>query len=1078
MGQIENTANFETSGRLLNGYQKSVSGQTLDYRSSHPDAHSSLLARAKRGIRTIAWETEILPKNFEGDHYTFIWLAGLAGSMGVHQFEFSINGEHALSFETAPDSTRKQWTVAGKKGTALSFNAVSADQFGDLFGYMYLKVPKGEYQTGEPLELQVVGEDADSPAWYMTFKYGFHFEPHFRVEPALIREGNEISQLLRLSIDNLKLNRTMEVLTPGGETLKARLQIGANIFQLPIPSVSSPQNISIQLKVDDEPFSEKSIKVEPVTQRDIYILSYSHNDIGYTDIQKKIERKQWQHLDQALALIQKTDNFPEEARYKWNIEVLWAFESYLEQASDEKRDDVIKAIQSGSIGLNALYGNMLTGLANATEMTHFLDFARSFTKKNNIPITTALVSDVPGFSWGLVTALAQSGVKYFASAPNAFDRIGHTLETWGDKPFYWVSQSGEEKVLTWVAGASYSSFHEGEMTALGHEKILKLTRRLKENKYPYSIVQLPYTIGGDNGPPDPNLPNFIKHWNEKYISPKLILSTHEEMFRNFEQKYGADLPTLSGDFTPYWEDGAASTALETAANMNTKERLIQSEALWSLLAPHNFPADAHTAAWRDAIFYDEHTWGAFNSVSEPDLPFVKQQWQRKSTFAMDADSSSRALLSRALAPTPKSPSTKTAFDIFNTSSWLRSDVVIISAEQSEGMDLVVDEEGTSLPSQRLSTGELAFQIKAVPALSAKRVYLRTGDAAAGGQAKAGGNTLENDLIRLSIDKTTGAIDEFIWKKSGVQLSGDHGLNAYSYIPGKDPQQAQHLRQVKIRIKEQGGLLAALVIEAEAPGCNRFSTEIRIYEGLERVDIWNELDKRAIREKEAVHFAFPFNVPQGQLRYDVASSIVKPEENQLAGSCKNFYSVQGFVDVSNENYGLTWATVDAPLIEIGAINAEKPWLKRNEPSQTFYSYAMNNYWHTNYKADQEGTVSFRYAMQPHQKYRAERAVQFSIERRQPLIVAPANAASPPAMSLFQLAPSSVIATSIKPIESGRAWLLTLYNPTNAEQTATVNWNKAIPVAFFQSTAFGDAGEHIEDGFAVPAFGSRIIRVEKR
>ena len=32
----------------------------------------------------------------------------------------------------------------------------------------------------------------------------------------------------------------------------------------------------------------------------------------------------------------------------------------------------------------------------------------------------------------------------------------------------------------------------------------------------------------------------------------------------------------------------------------------------------------------------------------------------------------------------------------------------------------------------------------------------------------------------------------------------------------------------------------------------------------------------------------------------------------------------------------------------------------QPSQMFYSYAMNNHWFTNYKAEQDGPTMFRYA----------------------------------------------------------------------------------------------------------------------
>ncbi len=45
------------------------------------------------------------------------------------------------------------------------------------------------------------------------------------------------------------------------------------------------------------------------------------------------------------------------------------------------------------------------------------------------------------------------------------------------------------------------------------------------------------------------------------------------------------LPTFKGDFTPYWEDGAASTAAEFSINRYNGERLNQLEILWSITDP-------------------------------------------------------------------------------------------------------------------------------------------------------------------------------------------------------------------------------------------------------------------------------------------------------------------------------------------------------------------------------------------------------------------------------------------------------------------------------------------------------------
>ena len=71
-------------------------------------------------------------------------------------------------------------------------------------------------------------------------------------------------------------------------------------------------------------------------------------------------------------------------------------------------------------------------------------------------------------------------------------------------------------------------------------------------------------IGGDNGPTDPNLPDIVRRWNEQFETPRLVISTAEAMCAELEKRHGAALPVMSGDMTPYWEDGAISTAAEEA----------------------------------------------------------------------------------------------------------------------------------------------------------------------------------------------------------------------------------------------------------------------------------------------------------------------------------------------------------------------------------------------------------------------------------------------------------------------------------------------------------------------------------
>jgi hypothetical protein len=1074
---------------LTNGWAESVDGQAINYHSAVPDATNALIVRAQRIAHSMTWKTDPLPDSAAGDSYHLLWLAGLefsgwAEDKNEHTFEFFINGKHWFTFKNAKDSTARKWRVSGEDGAELSFNATTADKFGDLFGYMHLDLPKKDFPANAPLTLSVVGQDADSADWYMTFEYAFHFSPRVRVEPAEMRDGNATAQVLRVSLDNLTEGRIVSIRVGERELVGGPLAVGGNIYRIPIPAVKAPQKMSIRFVVNGDAPQIVPFDVAPVTPRTIYLVPYSHNDIGYTDYQPNVERKQWSNMEEGLRLARETRALPPEDRFKWNFETVWALESYLRQAPEAQRKVVLEAIHSGELGVSALYANMLTGLANATEMSHFLDFSRTLKTEYGVTVTTAVTSDVPGYSWGIVPTLAQSGIKYFAVGPNTGDRIGFTLEEWGDKPFYWVSESGKEKVLMWVAGAGYSSFHEGSLSNLGDEKIMTLARQLQEKNYPYEMVYLPYTTG-DNGPPDPTLAATVKDWNARYVTPRLVIATHDQMFQEFEKRYGASLPEFPGDFTPYWEDGAASTAAELALARRAVNELIEGEALWSLRAPRHYPKAEYDAAWRDINFWDEHTWGADKSVSDPDLPLVKQEWEFKRKFAVDADDSARRLLGHVSTQGVstvggRQGAGRAAIDVYNLSSWPRTDVVLLRRDQSALGDRVTDERGQPVPSQRLTTGELAVLVESVPPIGAKRLFMGKGTAFQRGNAVVAEGSLENDDIALHVNEKSGAIDSVRWKSKDISLVDEKaaaGWGEYLYLPGTDPAKAQRLSHVRVRVKENGPLVVSLLVEGDAPGARKYSSEVRLVAGLNRVDIRTKMDKIAVRERESVHFAFPFRVPGAQMRYDVADAIVRAPEDQLAGACKNFFSVVSWADVSNADYGVTLAVPDAPLVEMGGITAEQPWMRTIQPSSLLFSYAMNNYWHTNYKADQEGPVEFSYSIQPHAAFAPAAAARFGRERREPLVVAPGDESRTPARSLFHISPDVAMVSSVKPINEGNAWLVYLYNPTSADQRITLQFDSAIRVALRKSDAFGKKTDPFPGPIPIPANGSLYVRIDR-
>jgi hypothetical protein len=101
------------------------------------------------------------------------------------------------------------------------------------------------------------------------------------------------------------------------------------------------------------------------------------------------------------------------------------------------------------------------------------------------------------------------------------------------------------------------------------------------------------------------------------------LSTTDKLFEEFEKKYGNSHTGSKRDITPYWEDGAASTAYEEGKNRINSLRLQQITTLYSILDAKKYNATGFYEAWKNILLFHEHTWGAYNSISEPDIPFVK-----------------------------------------------------------------------------------------------------------------------------------------------------------------------------------------------------------------------------------------------------------------------------------------------------------------------------------------------------------------------------------------------------------------------------------------------------------------------
>ena len=876
-----------------------------------------------------------------------------------------------------------------------------------------------------------------------------------------------------------------------GPALALRLTRGVQSVNLVTPAVSTPTQRAVIAEIMEnggKTVITREVTLKPVRKLTVYILPHSHTDIGYTAIQTDIEKKQVNNLIEGIAYARQTSGYPAGARFVWNVEVLWAADLYLHRLNDQQRADFLDAVKNGQVCLNGMYLNELTGLCRPEELVRLFRFATQLAARTGASIDSAMISDVPGYTWGTVTAMAQAGIKYFSTAPNYFDRIGTILREWENKPFYWTGPDERTKVLVWIPFWGYAMSHVyGQMSP---QLVNDFSDGLDKRGYPYDIAHVRWSGHGDNAVPDPAICEFVKDWNVKYSWPKFIISGTSDAFRAFEQRYGNQLPRVRGDWTPYWEDGAGSSALETGLNRQSSDRLAQAETVFALRAPRTYPAARFEEAWNNVLLYSEHTWGAWCSISGPERPETREQWDIKKSYADQADRESCDLLATALGPAPAG-NLNGKVDVINALSWQRTELVLLPRELSAAGDRVSDEHGRPMPSQRLASGQLVFLAKNVPPLAAKRFVVSAGSPHVKARATAQGAVLDSGAVRVRVDETTGGIVELT--ASGIpgnlaDTKEGEALNDYRYLIGDDLKNLQRNGPVKISIGEKGPLVASLVIESDAPGCRNLRRELRVVAGQDYVELLNLVDKQrlAVRSymdksgKESVNFAFPFNVPDGEVLLDLPLGVMRPDADQMPSACKNWFTVGRWADVSNRRRGVTWVTLDAPLVEVGGITATllnsqtNPdiWRKKVGKTQKLYSWAMNNHWGTNYRAYQEGPVWFRFILRPHRQYDPAEATRFATAFSQPLLAGAASATS----SVLTVNTTGVVVMSMKPSDDGQAVIVRLYGASGKDEKAVLKWGSLQPTSVHLSDTSEKPGLAVSGPVSVPGFGVVTLRAE--
>ena len=155
-------------------------------------------------------------------------------------------------------------------------------------------------------------------------------------------------------------------------------------------------------------------------------------------------------------------------------------------------------------------------------------------------------------------------------------------------------------------------------------------------------------------------------------------------------------------------------------------------------------------------------------------------------------------------------------------------------------------------------------------------------------------------------------------------------------------------------------------------------------------------------------------------------------------------------------------------QVGAIRTdatEYGWIDTIGQSPELYSYVMNNYWETNYKAGQEGLSMFRYSIHQHGPFDPLEVEKIGRESFHPLLLKITDGLTETSSQGWdKMTIPGVIVENMIPL-GGQEILLRLYNPGGDIQKISFD---ALPgkKKVYLSDPFGNNRQQIESDMTLP------------
>lgn len=561
---------------------------------------------------------------------------------------------------------------------------------------------------------------------------------------------------------------------------------------------------------------------------------------------------------------------------------------------------------------------------------------------------------------------------------------------------------------------------EEEETEILKTRLVRYINHLEEDGYEYDLI--PFMVSGsitDNSSPSMEIAGRVHRLNEIFDGQiEFHMATLEQFFAAVEQ-HCRDIPTYRGDYTDWWADGIGSTpaAVKVYRDAVRKYNLCRKVDPERKIGKEDWMWKAN----EDLMLFAEHTWGYSSSISEPWNTKVGELELKKIAYASNADTAVSRNLDRIMETKGgKSISHKMSqkYLLINPGNSRLVEPVRLYIEfweyldglrYDESMPVVVTDSanGEVIPCQvrkiaRAVEVEIIADMKpheekTVEIHLAERKWPSIDNFAVGGvdgqkdiiqnpECREDADVIDTDYFHIETSAKEGICD-IIWRKDQTSLIRENAVTSAfngvyeitAPVSGQCDTRKNMGRNRKSRathrsfgqvidreITEKGPLSITLAIRYRLTGTRIYNVYYKIYRHIPKISVTVRIHKISEWDPENLYVSIPFTAgPESTLYINKTGCLLRPGIDQLPGTCENFYLIQDALVWVGKEKNVSVTVKDAPLIALGSLEAKEVVLCDGRDTERnhamVWSWPMNNFWETNFKADLGGFYEFRYTV---------------------------------------------------------------------------------------------------------------------